>query len=70
MKYPEMLYVIEEPKFDYTYPGIKHLVGKESLADAVPDNGHENVVAVYQLVSVGNYKKTVTRTALVEEVKP
>jgi len=67
MEYPKTLYVVNEDK--YLYMGIKQLVGRDSLEKSVEDNGQENEVAVYQLVSVNKFKKTVTKTAIIEEVK-
>ncbi len=67
MEYPKTLYVREEDT--YPYYGLKQMIGRRGLESTVPDNGQENEVAVYQLVSVGRYKKTVTRNAVVDEVK-
>lgn len=37
------------------------------LEDQVPDNEEWNVVAIYALVEVVRFKKTVTRTAFVQK---
>lgn len=65
MEYPKTLYVTSEsPYHPYTTPA---LVGRGNLESAVLNNHKENEVAVYELVSVNKYKKTVT--AVVEQVK-
>lgn len=67
MKYPETLYVVDE-NMSYPFHELSNLVGKETLESAVPDNNKENVVAVYQLVKIEKYKKTVTKTSTIEKV--
>jgi hypothetical protein len=70
--YPKTLYVKSEPMYlgmGFSDINITHLVGKPTLKQAVPDNDKENEIAVYQLVSVGKFKKTVTKTETVEEVR-
>jgi len=64
--YPKTLYVREDNLYPYT--GVKFLIGRKDLEATVRDNNEENVVAVYQLVSVNKYKKTVTKTSVVEQV--
>jgi hypothetical protein len=69
-KFPSRLYVTEEPVYlGYpTTPELRHLVGTGHLESAVPDNNKEKIVAVYELIRVEKYKKTVTRTSVVEKV--
>jgi len=69
MEYPKILYVTEEPVYDYyNFPEIKHLVGSEFLDSRVSDNGREHVVGVYHLVAVEKYRKITTRTSTVEKI--
>lgn len=67
-EFPKTLFVRYEcmpyPMNDFT-----QLVGYAELEMAVPDNEKENPVAIYQLVSIDNYKKVVTRTSKIEKVK-
>lgn len=65
-EYPKTLYVKEEEY--YPYVGLKHFVGREDLKTCVRDDNTDNEIAVYQLVSVDKYRKTVIKTETVEKV--
>lgn len=61
MDLPEILYVTEEPKYDYSSnaPLILQLVGSEHVESRIPLD-RITVVGVYKLVRLETYKKTET----------
>lgn len=70
-EFPTRLYVTEEPiylGFSSCSNPPKQLVGSGHLESVIPDNDKEKTVAVYELIRVEKYKKTVTRTSVVEKV--
>lgn len=67
-KFPKTLFVAREYTYPYVSPDSTQMVGHEALESAVTDNDKGNEVAIYQLVSVDNYKKLVTRTSVLEKV--
>ncbi len=66
MEFPKTLYVRERDVSPYV--GIKEWYSTGYLEGAIPDNGQANVIAVYELVSIGSYKKTITKTSVVQKV--